>query len=30
MAEHPGDVPAEGTELVSVLMDVVPLTEWPS
>jgi DNA-binding transcriptional ArsR family regulator len=30
MEEHPGDVPAEGTELVSVLMDVVPLTEWPS
>ena len=30
MEEHPGDVPAEGAELVSVLMDVVPLTEWPS
>jgi DNA-binding transcriptional ArsR family regulator len=27
---HPSDVPAEGTELVSVLMDVVPLQEWPA
>ena len=30
MAEHPSDVPAEGTELVAVLTDVVPLKEWPS
>jgi DNA-binding transcriptional ArsR family regulator len=29
MAEHPSDVPAEGTELVEVLTDVVPLKEWP-
>jgi DNA-binding transcriptional ArsR family regulator len=28
--EHPADVPAEGTELVAVLADVVPLTEWPT
>ena len=30
MTEHPSDVPAEGTELVVVLTDVVPLKEWPS
>jgi DNA-binding transcriptional ArsR family regulator len=30
MREHPTDVPAEGTELVEVLTDVVPLKEWPS
>jgi DNA-binding transcriptional ArsR family regulator len=30
MAEHPGDQPADGTELVFVLTDVVPLKEWPS
>jgi DNA-binding transcriptional ArsR family regulator len=30
MREHPSDVPAEGTELVVVLTDVVPLPEWPS
>jgi DNA-binding transcriptional ArsR family regulator len=30
MAEHPSDVPAEGTELVAVLSDVLPLKEWPS
>jgi DNA-binding transcriptional ArsR family regulator len=30
MDEHPSDVPAEGTELVEVLTDVVPLKEWPS
>jgi DNA-binding transcriptional ArsR family regulator len=30
MSEHPSDVPAEGTELVCVLTDVVPLKEWPS
>jgi DNA-binding transcriptional ArsR family regulator len=30
MGEHPSDVPAEGTELVCVLTDVVPLAEWPS
>jgi DNA-binding transcriptional ArsR family regulator len=29
MAAHPSDVPAEGTELVEVLTDVVPLKEWP-
>ena len=30
MTAHPGDQPAEGTELVFVLTDVVPLKEWPS
>lgn len=30
MAAHPGDQPAEGTELVVVLTDVVPLQEWPT
>jgi len=30
MREHPADVPAEGTELVAVLADVVPLREWPT
>ena len=30
LAEHPSDVPAEGSELVSVLVDVVPLREWPT
>ena len=30
MAAHPSDVPAEGTELVAVLSDVVPVKEWPS
>jgi DNA-binding transcriptional ArsR family regulator len=30
MHEHPSDVPADGTELVEVLTDVVPLKEWPS
>ena len=30
MDAHPTDVPAEGTELVSVLLDVVPLKEWPT
>ena len=30
MREHPTDVPVEGTELVEVLTDVVPLKEWPS
>jgi hypothetical protein len=29
MDTHPSDVPAEGTELVEVLTDVVPLKEWP-
>jgi DNA-binding transcriptional ArsR family regulator len=29
MDEHPSDVPAEGTELVEVFTDVVPLKEWP-
>ncbi|TQN37826.1 helix-turn-helix protein [Blastococcus colisei] len=27
---HPGDTPAEGTELVFVLSTVVPVQEWPS
>ena len=27
---HATDQPAEGTELVSVLLDVVPLREWPT
>jgi hypothetical protein len=30
MDAHPGDTPAEGTELVFVLTDVVPVKEWPS
>ena len=30
LAEHPADVPAEGSELVSVLLDVVPLQDWPA
>ena len=30
LAEHPPDVPADGSELVSVLLDVVPLQEWPT
>ena len=30
MTEHPGDQPAEGTELVWVLTDLVPLKEMPS
>jgi DNA-binding transcriptional ArsR family regulator len=30
MTEYPGDQPAEGTELVFVLPDLVPLKEWPS
>ena len=29
MTEHPGEQPAEGTELVWVLTDVVPLKEMP-
>jgi DNA-binding transcriptional ArsR family regulator len=29
MTEYPGDQPAEGTELVFVLTDVVPLKEYP-
>jgi DNA-binding transcriptional ArsR family regulator len=29
MDDHPSDVPAEGTELVEVLTDVVPLKEYP-
>ena len=27
--EHPADTPAEGADLVGVLVDVVPLREWP-
>lgn len=30
LAEHPADQPAPDTELVSVLLDVVPLKEWPA
>lgn len=30
LAQHPAAEPAPGTELVSVLLDVVPLQEWPS
>lgn len=30
LVDHPADDPAEGTELVSVLVDVVPLKEWPT
>ena len=30
MREHPSEVAAEGTELVAVLTDLVPLKEWPS
>lgn len=30
MDAHPSDVPAEGTELVEVFTDVVPLKEWPT
>ena len=30
MAAHPGDTPAEGTELVFVLTDIVPVKEWPA
>jgi DNA-binding transcriptional ArsR family regulator len=30
MAAHPGDVPAEGAELVFVLTDVVPVRRYPS
>ena len=27
---HPAEQPTEGTELVSVLLDVLPLKEWPA
>ena len=30
LAEHPADRPAEGADLVGVLIDVVPLKEWPT
>jgi DNA-binding transcriptional ArsR family regulator len=30
VTEHPADQPADGTELVVVLTDLVPLEEWPS
>jgi DNA-binding transcriptional ArsR family regulator len=30
MDQYPSDVPAEGSELVAVLCDVVPIREWPS
>jgi DNA-binding transcriptional ArsR family regulator len=29
-AQHPTDQPAEGTRLVSVHVDLVPLAEWPA
>jgi DNA-binding transcriptional ArsR family regulator len=29
IAAHPADEPAEGSETVSVLLDVVPLRDWP-
>ena len=29
-AEHPAERPCDGSELVSVLLDVVPLAEWPT
>ncbi len=29
-AQHPTKTPADGTELVAVLVDVVPLQEWPT
>ena len=29
MTEHPGDQPVEGTEMVVVLTDLVPLKEYP-
>jgi hypothetical protein len=28
MDAHPGDAPADGTELVFVLTDIVPVTDW--
>ena len=30
LEQHPAAEPAEGSELVSVLLDVVPLREWPT
>ena len=30
LAAHPAAQPAEGSELVSVLLDVVPLRQWPT
>ena len=30
LAAHPAAEPADGSELVSVLLDVVPLREWPA
>lgn len=30
LVAHPAEVPAPGTELVSVLLDVLPLQEWPA
>ena len=30
LVSHPADTPAAGSELVSVLLDVVPLKEWPT
>ena len=29
-AQHPTEAPSDGTELVAVLVDVVPLQEWPT
>ena len=30
VSDHPAERPVEGSELVSVLLDVVPLQEWPT
>jgi DNA-binding transcriptional ArsR family regulator len=30
VADHPSDTPVEGSETVGVLLDVVPLREWPA
>ena len=30
LTAHPAEVPADGAGLVAVLLDVVPLAEWPS
>ncbi len=30
VADHPAELPVEGTTLVSVLLDVLPLQEWPA
>ncbi len=30
LEDHPADRPAEGSELVNVLLDLVPIREWPT